>query len=616
MPSARPPVFGGNMRRAPFAGVIALALALGLAVRLPLLFAPLQLDEFNTLFEIASRSGAGEYRLPGADASLQLVPDASSVRARAVLPYGIRSAFPVFPLALHALLGRLPLAEWSLRLPSLIAGLATVGVLALIALRVAGREAAVAVAFLAALEPMLVGTSVTARPYAAAGLTIALSFLLHPAVLAPARLLGLGASAVGYALAVALTGYLNPVLLLAGAAHLALALLPLVRTGPAGRRIQFRRAGAWAAGSVIALLLLLPLAPYIAQVSELQHRWSAYLSSPCHWLGSQLTPTFFLVHNLAFLVLILECAMTWMVARRRGDHPGANRLPAVDAESAAGGIDGGPAALTVVGAICLCAPQAAAVLFRLTSGEGVFLDRYLFYTSFGGVLLIAGLAAGRTTAAARKETTALCTAALLCLLLVRQSHGGNLMKTDRFPLPARRALSKLDGPQLWRENDLLLFHSVLLEADLLPDAVPGENRGVVREALLASLSTLYVGALPRDAIALSESLSCVDAASSCIGRGYQLQDRFYGESLAARLRAHPRLWFLGLSRDSPEFFACLLPWLASSLDSTLIVSFRSLERPESVLRTIRVLPGQNVWTRLKVPEDSLSGSLVLIERTR
>jgi hypothetical protein len=593
--------------------LVMVAVALALAVRLPLLFAPLQVDEFNTLFEIAARRSAAEDRLPGANDPLLLVESADEVRERAVLPYGVRHPFPLFPLALCAFLAPLPLAEWSLRLPSLIAGLATVIALAALAQRLAGPAAAVTAAFLAALDPMLVVTSVTARPYAVAGLAIAVSFILHPALLAPGGGLALCASPVGYGLALALTAYLNPVLMIVVVAHFFVAVLPFARRETGHRAPDLRLPMAWAAGVGIVFLLTLPLTAYLRQIGEVRRIWGSYLSSPSDLLGFELRPLFFLEHNLAVLLLLFACALTWTASRLRRPSPAEERSVTAIPAAPMSQPWAGPRAAMLCGACWLLLPQLAALILHFSSSGGHLQDRYLFYTSQGGILLTAGIIAARGSASARREMALLCAVTLFMFLGFRGVLGHNLM-TDRFPVVAAQALTALDARGLWESENVLLFHSALLEADLPPEAVPEPNRSLLRQAFLAPLSSIYVGANPRRAIGLPRSIPCRGRADSWIVREEARPERVYDERLAAKLREYPRYWFLDLAGDRPLYLSCFLPWLADALDSPLTVTLRKLESPERVVRTLTVSPDDDPLDELPIAKGGHNLPLALVER--
>src|SRR5262245_49350404 len=97
--------------------------ALALVVRLFSLTHPLQQAEFLALAAVAERSATAG-TLPSAADPLQPVAGLDAVRDRSVLPFGIPNPHPLYNDVLYLVIRALPISEWSLRLPSLLAGLA------------------------------------------------------------------------------------------------------------------------------------------------------------------------------------------------------------------------------------------------------------------------------------------------------------------------------------------------------------------------------------------------------------------------------------------------------------------------------------------------------------
>ena len=143
------------------------------------------------------------------------------VRDRSVLPYGIVQPWPLYHYLLYGVVQVLPITEWSLRLPSLLAGLATIVALYALCRRWARVEVAVVAALLVAVEPMQVVVSTMARPYALASLACVLSFLTLDTILRATAPKRIAAAVMGYGLALALIGYMNAVLLLVVCIHVA-----------------------------------------------------------------------------------------------------------------------------------------------------------------------------------------------------------------------------------------------------------------------------------------------------------------------------------------------------------------------------------------------------------
>src|SRR6266536_4760997 len=84
---------------------------------------PLQLDEFGPLYAIAERYNTAPGMMPAESDPLLPVKSLADVRERSVLPYGITNTIPLYHYLLYGVIQVLPIAEWSLRLPSVLAGL-------------------------------------------------------------------------------------------------------------------------------------------------------------------------------------------------------------------------------------------------------------------------------------------------------------------------------------------------------------------------------------------------------------------------------------------------------------------------------------------------------------
>jgi 4-amino-4-deoxy-L-arabinose transferase-like glycosyltransferase len=152
-------------------------LGLGLVLRWLQLDNTLQQDEFGPLYAVAERPAASPNATPTVDDPLQPVSGWAEVRERSVLPYGIVQPVPLYHWLLYAVVKVLPIAEWSLRLPSLLAGLGCIVAVYFLCRRLLGTEAALVAALLAAVDPMQVAVSALVRPYALANLACVASFL-------------------------------------------------------------------------------------------------------------------------------------------------------------------------------------------------------------------------------------------------------------------------------------------------------------------------------------------------------------------------------------------------------------------------------------------------------
>ncbi len=512
---------------------LALLLGVALVLRLAGLHAPLQQDEYGPLYAVAERHAA-----PGMTASdaepLVPVRDLAEVLQRSVLPYGVESPFPLYHGLLYLVLQVLPVAAWSLRLPSLLAGLGCVAALYALGRRLAGPRTALAAALFAAVDPTQVAVSTMARPYALANLACILSFLALVGTLHARRLGAVAVAALGYGLALGVIATLNPVLVLVWPAQALLVAHALwarkVARGPgAGARSL-----AWLVGCLLAGLLLWPQAPYLRQLRAFygQHREYLACFGPPHWL-------FFALHNFPFLLA----------------------LP-IGAPALRGAGEGRSAAW--LGALWLVVPQAAAALAYYLGGQSVCLARYLSSTTLGGALLLAGLA-GRMPALAPRLLA--LTWVVLAFRLwgaaeVGQQFQRSSLLTDQTAAPRLQTLGGLQEQGLWREGDMVLLRPAFLEADFLAD-LPAAARPHVEGACAAPLRTLWVGAAPRPLVVLSLSQRGGRACTS-MGPHYD-PERFYNRDLAERLRPYRRYWVVSPDWDRGPFLACFLPWLAGEL---------------------------------------------------
>ncbi len=268
---------------------LALVLAAGLGLRLAGLNAPLQQDEYGPLYAVAERQAAGP---------LVAVRDLTEVRRRSVLPYGVESPFPLYHDLLYLVVRALPVAPWSLRLPSLLAGLGCVVALYALGRRLAGERTALAAALFAAVDPTQVAVSTMARPYALANLACVLSFLALVGTLRARRPRAITLAELGYGLTLGLIATLNPVLLLVWPAQAL-----LVACALCGRTADElgapTRVLAWLAGCLLAALLLWPQATYLRELRAFYARHREYLAcfGPPHF-------QFFALYNFPFLLAL------------------------------------------------------------------------------------------------------------------------------------------------------------------------------------------------------------------------------------------------------------------------------------------------------------------------
>src|SRR5439155_15932070 len=131
------------------------------------------------------------------------VPSWRDVRARSILPYGIVNPVPLYHYLLYAWIHVVPITEWWLRLPSLLAGLACVAGLYFLCRERLGNELALMAALFAALDPLQTMMSVLARPYALGNFASLLSYFFLLRILQAPRPRQAVLAATGYGLALA-----------------------------------------------------------------------------------------------------------------------------------------------------------------------------------------------------------------------------------------------------------------------------------------------------------------------------------------------------------------------------------------------------------------------------
>lgn len=330
---------GTEIRRPLFWLFVILLISLGL--RLWSGLGEFQQDEYRSLYAIVERQG----RLPGHTATsenlLTAVPNWKAVRERSILPFGIENPYPIYHYILYAFVKLLGVNEFALRLPSLLAGLGCVAGIFFLCRRLINTEIALVAALLAAVDPMQVATSMLVRPFAIANLVCVGSFFCLILIKQSCCVAGRSLAALGYSVCMAFLGYLNPVLMFAGVAHLGMvgywyfagaaegaavgddtpwkARLVIWKNAlVASFRENRKRATAvalmWLAGCGLAVLFMLPQLNYIEQVQRFASENRDVLSNfpfPSHYLMRT-----FLLHNSTFLLALLVVSIAGYVLRR------------------------------------------------------------------------------------------------------------------------------------------------------------------------------------------------------------------------------------------------------------------------------------------------------------
>jgi hypothetical protein len=584
-------------------------LTIALALRYWHLNDPLQRDEFGTLYAVAERQ-TDPGTPPTADDPLVPVASREEVRARSVLPFGISNPIPVYNYIVYETIKVFGITEWSLRLPSLLAGLGCVAGLYFLCRRLISVEMGLVAAALAAVEMIQRDVSVMARPYAIGNLACVLSFAALLGALYARRSWAALLCALGYGLTVALMGYMNPLLLLVVVAHFGIVIYWLF-----GRKHLVQDGGPaaamgalwWATGCVVAALLLWPVAPYMVSVQTFAYAHSDYMLK---YDPRQLQTIF--RHNSTFLVaLLVVYVAAYIVGQQMGPRseapedvddaedrpsptadeprPAAHSVTAAPGSGAAAGtaISPSPAAESVpapagtfepppldspdaiwVGRLWLFLPQLAAIMLAYGAAEAIFVSRFLSYTTLGGLLILAYWA---TRERSRDVRLAVCAATVLAVFLMGFlgiSHGFRLNDGS----VAWKLSNDIDKLKSFEAGDVLLLRSSLMEGDFLHDEVPEENRRHVEGVIKAPLTTLYGPTKPVRIIVLTKSHN-TERARTVAGHMCHA-DQFYTAELGKQLHDCPKQFWI-VNDDVPEFgkfLSCFLPWLADQAGCELSVA--------------------------------------------
>lgn len=536
-----------------------------LALRWRHLEAPLELDEFGPLYAIAERPGLPAGYTATAAYPLVPVPTWEAMRERSILPYGIVHPFPVYHTLLY-LQGRwLPLAEWSLRLPSLLAGLGCVVGVYFLCRRALGERVALAAALLAAADPIQVAVSTLARPYALGNLACVVSFLALVALLRTRRRGAEPWLAIGYGLAVAFMAYMNSLYLLVGAAQVPLVAYGLLGPGsPPLARDRCRKLALWLAGGALAAVLFAPLLGYLRQIQQFTDTHRDYLNLVL--LGG--SPfTIVLLHNYGFLFCLIALSLASLVLYLRADEAGMPRPdPVAD-----------PLVLWLA-RFWFFLPQLVAVGFMYGTRDPVFLSRYLGYTTLGAAILLAYGAARHHSNRVFIALTCLMVALLVWWADRPAGTGFNVRSLADARLVTEQ-LDYLDEHRLWRKGDVVLFRPAFLESDFLPHQLPEATRRHVEGVLVAPLTTLYTTRTSKPFVRLSLSQRCGTQSTLWAGHLYDPAP-LYNADLARRLRRNQRYWMCSYEWERPTFLACFLPWLADAVGWDLTV-YRNRPAPDN-----------------------------------
>jgi hypothetical protein len=522
---------------------------------------PLQQDEFGPLYAISQRPNTAPGYLPPASSVLASVQSWQDVSPRSVLPYGIANPLPLYHYLLFAVIQVLPIAEWSLRLPSVIAGLGCIAGVYVLLRRLVGVKVALVGALLTALDPMQIAVSVIARPYAIANLACVASFLFLLLIRHVRRRWEPVLGCLGYGVALALIGYLNPVLLLVGIAHLGLVIYFVVaqlRTGSPWAAFHWPLW--WFAGCGLTALLLWPELGYMAEVRRFSQQHSAYLFQldPL----SELWPLTLLIHNSTLVVACCVLVVARRVARWRDGQGPKVQAPAAPTPQRKDG------ELLWLGWIWLILPQTIAIILVVAARQPIMLSRYLSYTTLGGSILLAYWATRREFNGVFVGLMASLAAAMVVCGLTEV--GAPLNTGGAGAKSQVEELDVLGRNSRWRDGDILLYRPGFLEGDLLPNKMVSEDPTQLQRVLIAPISSIYAPQTPTPFLCLSVSHCYSANVKTLAGELYPTMD-FYNNTLVHQLKSYRRYWVSSHYGDRTAFLACFLSWLANALDSDLEV---------------------------------------------
>jgi 4-amino-4-deoxy-L-arabinose transferase-like glycosyltransferase len=623
-PEATPAAPAREIRK-PLMWLLAI-LALGLVLRAMHIREGFQVEEFAAAAAVAERqgvptpdvSGAAIAYTPTADNPLVAVAGPAEVSRRSVIPFGIQDPVPLYHYVLWGFTKVLPVADWSLRLPSLLAGLGCIVAVFWLCRRAFGTEMALVAALFVALDPIQIAASGLARPYTPGNLAAVLSFVALAGLL-DSRKPAVGALwTLGYAVCVAVMGYVNGLLLLAVAAHLGMIGYALVKKGQ-GAALPAVMA---VAGLIVGVVALVPEFSYWGQVYSYARGHQDYLKQlhPLHLL------TLFW-HNLAFfggLLLILAAgAVVRMQLQGGGDGEKPEGDTAAPATDGGAGSYGGSAAVTApapavaeakpelvsqplpenegalwMGRFWLFLPQVVAIVLMYALDQSIYRTRFLSFTTLGAAILLAYYATRDASREVRLGVTGVVALALLGFgFLEKWSLGDGSLASNagaKNIMVGQTSAGALPGTgmtQVWKDGDVVLMRPGLMESDFLRTDIPEANRPQVERAVLAPLTLLYPDSSHKPVIALTLSQYRNDKVKSTAGSQAPLAD-YYNADFAAALKHYNRYWMTGVAGDTPNtwwYLACVVPWMANSLDRGDLLLAR--ERSDTAERYVTVKPG-------------------------
>lgn len=580
--------------------LLALILLVGTGLRLREIADPLQQDEFGPLYAVVEREGT----VPGYTASTEMplrpVKSWAEVRERSILPYGIKSPFPLYHYILYAFVHVLPINEVTLRLPSLLAGLGVIVTMYWLARTVAGTDAGLAAALLTAVEPMQIAASVMARPYALAVLAGMVSFLALYNYLVASETWKSAIAAAVLSLCTAFIGYMNPILILICLPQAILVLVWLGRRGwqrKSWRAVLLPGLGL-AAACLGAALLLYPQIKYVQEVRAFNSSHREYLN----WYLPQ-RGAFLYLHNAGILGASFASLIVGAIASRVFGQRDGNQSRA-EAPIPPGSTD-----LLLMGLLLLLIPQAFVSLVDNGTNHSMFMSRYLVYTQLGWIVAFAGTVI-RTRSPLVRWSALLAATVVFSALGFLATGRGIQLDTRSFMMDAVHELNRLESLGGIRPGDVLLIRSGFLEADLPVEKFPEAMRPDLQGLSAAPMLSLYPTAARRRYVVLGLSHRYGLSWTS----NFLLREQNYVDRLRAnQLHEYQRFWILDGCGGKDPFAQCILPRLANILNCDLRVAADPASGSFDFEIPRDIKPGDRI-PELHGPSALKFGPLILVER--
>jgi hypothetical protein len=252
-----------------------------------------------------------------------------------------------------------------------------------------------------------------------------------------------------------------------------------------------------------------------------------------------------------------------------------------------------------IGRFWLFLPQLVAIVLMYVLAQSIYTTPFLTYTTLGAAILLAYYATRDASREVRLGVAGVVALALLAFGFSKtwslgDGHLASSGKAKSIMLgqTSEGGLAGTKMVAVWKEGDVVLMRSGLLESDFLRTDVPEANRPQVERAILAPLTLLYPDSSHKPVIALTFSQYRNDKVKSPAANHAPLAD-YYNADFVAALKHYKRYWMTGVGPDETAnswwYLACVVPWMATSLDRGDLLLAR--ERSDAAERYVTVKPG-------------------------